>query len=73
MTTAPANQNDLCYRSDPRPYVEQVRARLQAMTDVELISWGKEAARLARTNPGSVIAGDEARAEWHRRHLRGTQ
>jgi hypothetical protein len=27
-------------------------------------------ARLARTNPGSIIARDEARAEWRRRHPR---
>ena len=62
---------ELCYRPDPRPYVEPVRARLKVMTDVELISWGKEAARLAETNSRSVTARDEARAEWRRRHPRG--
>ena len=67
MSTAPEDQKSLCYRDDPRPYVERVRDRLRSMTDVELISWGKEAARLAKTNPGSVVARDEARAEWRRR------
>ena len=67
MTTTPADQSALSFRHDPRPYVERARERLQAMTDVELISWGKEAARLAKTNPSSVIARDEARAEWRRR------
>ena len=33
MTTTPANQKDLCYRDDPRPYVERVRKRLRAMGD----------------------------------------
>jgi hypothetical protein len=51
MTTTPADQDSLRFREDPRPYVEQVRARLGAMTDQELIRWGKEAARLAETNP----------------------
>jgi hypothetical protein len=41
MTTTPADQDSLRYHDDPRPYVEQVRARLRAMTDQELIRWGK--------------------------------
>jgi hypothetical protein len=66
MDTAPKDWSALCFKEDPRPYIEQVRDRLRKMTDQELISWGREAARLARTNPGSVTARDEARAEWRR-------
>ena len=68
MGTAPDDPKSLCYRDDPRSYVEKVRDRLRSMTDAQLISWGKEAARLAKTNPGSITARDEARAEWRRRH-----
>ena len=68
MSTGPDDPNTHCYRPDPRPYVEQVRDRLRSMTDAELIAWGKEAARLAKTNPSSITARDEARAEWRRRH-----
>ena len=62
------DQDALCYQHDERPYKEQVQDRLRKMTDRELIGWGKEAARLAQTNPRSVQARDLAREEWRRRH-----
>ena len=58
----------MCFKPDPRPYLEQVRDRLRKMTDQELVWWGREALWLSRTNDSSKLALREARAEWRRRH-----
>jgi hypothetical protein len=56
--------------------LDQLRARLAKMTDVELRSFGQSAAYMCspeanlgtKPRPVFVLQLDEARAEWRRRH-----
>jgi hypothetical protein len=55
--------------------VEQIRARLRKMSDLELRKFGRSASVMAdpkknfgTPNPAFQIQLDEARAEWRRRH-----
>jgi len=55
--------------------IEQIRARIQKMSDAELREYGRAAAHMAdlrknhgKPNPAFKIQLDEARAEWSRRH-----
>jgi hypothetical protein len=53
---------------------EEIRAKLEKMTDAELIEHGKLIKEFAKPNPGRgvneewALQLDEARAEWRRRH-----
>ena len=54
-------------------YVRRLRERLQAMSDEELIEFGKDARSLAGIRVSGLpdpykIQLDEARREWRRRH-----
>jgi hypothetical protein len=58
--------------------IEQIRARLCKMSDVELRKFGRAASDMANPkknfgtpNPAFKIQLDEARAEWRRRHPKG--
>ena len=55
--------------------IEQIRARLRKMSDLELRKFGRSASNMAdpkknfgTSNPAFQIQLDEARAEWRRRH-----
>jgi hypothetical protein len=55
--------------------IEQIRARIRAMSDLELRKYGRAARDMADPkknfgppNPSFKIQLDEARAEWRRRH-----
>ncbi len=55
--------------------IEQIRARIRKMSDLELRQYGRAAIDLANPkknfgppNPSFQIQLDEARAEWRRRH-----
>jgi hypothetical protein len=55
--------------------IEQIRARLRKMSDLELRKYGRAARDLANPkkgygppNPSFQIQLDEARTEWRRRH-----
>jgi hypothetical protein len=56
--------------------LEDLRARLRAMSELELRRFGQQARKLSdpKTNFGStdpyVVQLDEARKEWRRRHPR---
>lgn len=55
--------------------IEQIRARIRKMTDLELRKYGRAAVDLSDPkknfgppNPSFKIQFDQARAEWRRRH-----
>jgi hypothetical protein len=55
--------------------INQIRARLRKMSDLELRKFGQSARNMAdpkknfgSPNPAFQIQLDEARAEWRRRH-----
>jgi hypothetical protein len=61
-------------QTDPED-LEQIRARIRAMSDTELRKYGRAAAHMAdprknhgKPNPAFQIQLHEARAEWRRRH-----
>jgi hypothetical protein len=61
-------------QTDPES-IEQIRARLRKMSDLELRKYGRAARDLSDPkknfgppNPAFQVQLDEARAEWRRRH-----
>ena len=64
------------FAKDAHPDLEQIRARLQKLTDEQLINFGQSARYMCspKANMGKpplesfLVQLQEARAEWRRRH-----